>query len=98
LAVTPPEDRNRRFEEIKRCLAEADRAFARAGAVTDERERATLIEEAETWLVRAERGLARITDRQAAPSGAQRAPTESRSFGDQRPEGRGLVWRRRPQA
>ncbi|MDB5475504.1 MAG: hypothetical protein JWP49_1015 [Phenylobacterium sp.] len=94
----PPEEPNRRFDEIKRCLAEADRAFARAGAVTDERERLALIEEAETWLVRAERRLARLTDRQTPPVRPERAPTENRSFGDARPEGRGLVWRRRPHA
>jgi hypothetical protein len=94
----PPDDRSRRFDEVKHCLAEADRAFARAGAVTDERERLTLIEEAETWLVRAERRLARLTDRQTPPVRPERAPTESRSFGDDRPASRGLVWRRRPHA
>jgi hypothetical protein len=93
-----PEDRSRRFDEVKQCLAEADRAFARAGAVTDETERATLIEEAETWLVRAERRLAQITDRQTLPLRPERPHAESRSFGDSRPANRGLLWRRRPHA
>jgi hypothetical protein len=93
-----PEDRSRRFDEVKQCLAEADRAFARAGAVTDEGERAALIETAETWLIRAERRLAQITDRQTPFLRPERSPVESRSFGDDRPAHRGLLWRRRPHA
>ena len=93
----PPNPRNRRFDEIKRCLAEADRAFARAGVAADDRERMMLIEEAETWLVLAERRLAGLTDRHA-PSGGLQTPVESRSFGDDRRGDRGVVWRRRPHA
>jgi hypothetical protein len=88
--------RNPGFDEIKRCLAEADRAFARIGSVTDERQRLALIEEAETWLVRAERRLARILERQAPLSRPGRPPVERRSFGDRAEPA--LVWRRRPHA
>lgn len=89
-------DHDRRFDEIKRCLAEADRAFARAGAVSDEHERLRLIDEAETWLLRAERRLARITDRPISAFRPDVVPSESRSFGDHRPRHRNLVWRRSP--
>jgi hypothetical protein len=90
------ENRDRRFDEIKHCLLEADRAFARAGAVTDERERMRLIDEAETWLIRAERRLARLTDRPFPAPRPQAVPRESRSFGDQREGHASLVWRRTP--
>lgn len=94
----PPNDRNRNFDEIKRYLAEADQAFARAGAAADEGERLMLIEEAETWLVLAERRLAGLVDRQASPDHPQQSLIESRSFGGERRADRGLVWRRRPHA
>jgi hypothetical protein len=89
-------DDDHRFEEIKRCLAEADRAFARAGAVTDDAERLRLIDEAETWLVRAERRLARITDRTISLTRPDVVASETRSFGERRPAHRTLVWRRTP--
>lgn len=92
------EDRDRRYDEIKRCLVEADRAFARAGAVTDERERIALIDEAEAWLVRAERRLARISDRQLPHPRPQAIADESRSFGDDRALHDSLIWRRTPKA
>ncbi|MDB5494667.1 MAG: hypothetical protein JWP86_2004 [Phenylobacterium sp.] len=88
------EDRDRRYDDVKRCLAEADRAFARAGAVTDERERVALIDEAEVWLIRAERRLARITDRQVPHTRPQAIASEARSFGDTPHDS--LVWRRTP--
>ena len=91
-------DRDRRYDEVKRCLAEADRAFARAGAVTDERERIQHIEEAETWLVRAERRLARLTDRPISISRPNVVASESRSFSDPRAASRNTVWRRMPKA
>jgi len=88
------EDRNRRFDEIKRCLAEADSALARAGAVSDHDERLRLIDEAETWLVRAERRLARLTDRPISLARSDVVARESRSFGDHRAPHRNLIWRR----
>jgi hypothetical protein len=88
-------DRDRRFAEIKRCLAEADAAFARAGAVDDEHERLRLIDEAEAWLIRAERSLARITERPIAAFRPDMVAGESRSFGEREPN-RNLVWRRSP--
>jgi hypothetical protein len=94
----PARNRNRNYDEIKRCLAEADRAFARAGVVDDEHERMTLIEEAETWLVLAEGALARIVDRQAPTARPHSVPVEDRSFGDAARAEHGLVWRRRPHA
>lgn len=90
------EDRDRRFDEIKRCLAEADSAFARASAVTDADERLRLIDEAESWLVRAERRLAKLTDRPVSLARPDVVASESRSFGDHRPPHRSLVWRRSP--
>ena len=76
-----PDEIQGRYDEIKRCLAQADSAFARAGMVEDEGERLRLIEEAEHWLVRAERRLASLTG--GAPGGI-RPPSvapENRSFG-----------------
>lgn len=93
-----PEDRDRRYDEIRRMLAEADRAFALASAVDDEQERLRLIDEAETWLVRAERRLARLTDRPAAVAHPHLLEGEARSFGDDRPAHRSLLWRRTPKA
>lgn len=93
-----PEDRDRRYDEVRRLLAEADRAFTLASAVDDEHERLRLIDEAEKWLVRAERRLSRLTDRPAALSHPQRLETESRSFRDVRPAYRSLIWRRTPRA
>lgn len=92
------EDRDRRYDEIKRCLAKADHAFARAGAVTDERERLALIDEAELWLIRAERRLARITNRQLPHLQPQAVASEARSFGDRRAPHDSLIWRRTPKA
>jgi hypothetical protein len=89
-------DHDRRFDEIKRCLAKADSAFARAGAVADDQERLRLIDEAEAWLVRAERRLARLTDRAVPAVRPDVISGESRSFGDHRPPHRNLVWRRSP--
>lgn len=91
-------DRDPRYDEVRFCLAEADRAFAGAGATDDERERLRLIEVAETWLVRAERRLARLTDRPATVAGPAALSAEQRSFGDARPAHRSLVWRRQPKA
>lgn len=87
-----------RYDEVRRCLAEADRAFARAGATDDEYERLQLIEEAETWLVRAERRLARLTDRPGGVIDPGVVGGEDRSFGDQRSSHRSLVWRRQPKS
>jgi hypothetical protein len=91
-------DRDRRYDEIKRCLAQADAAFARAGLAEDEGERLALIDEAESWLVRAERRLARITDRQTLPRPSQAAPRESRSFSDEVGARREMIWRGLPKA
>lgn len=87
-----------RYDEVRRCLAEADRAFARAGATDDEAERLDLIDEAESWLVRAERRLARLTDRPAPFADPATIHGEHRSFDDLRPAHRSLVWRRHPKA
>jgi hypothetical protein len=92
-----PEDRNRRYDEVRRCLSEADRAFALAGGVDDEHERLRLIDEAEKWLVRAERRLARLADRPMAVAHPQILQSEERSFRDLRSH-RSLVWRRTPKA
>jgi hypothetical protein len=93
-----PKDRDRRYDEVRRCLAEADAAFARASVQEDPHERARMIDEAELWLVRAERRLGRLMDRpppQAQPEVLQR---EDRSFGPGRAASRSLVWRRMPRA
>jgi hypothetical protein len=90
-----------RFAEIKRCLALADRAFARARACEDEHERAALIDEAEARLLAAERAFGRLTDRMGM--GQPRRPSlhEARSFAE-RPGGEpgadepGLLWRPSP--
>jgi hypothetical protein len=89
-------DRDHRFDDIKRCLANADSAFARAEAVADETERRRLIEEAESWLIRAERRLAKLTDRPISLTRPNVVASEARSFGDDRPSHRTLVWRRAP--
>jgi hypothetical protein len=91
------EDRNRRYDEVRRCLTEADRAFALAGAVEDEHERLRLIDEAEKWLLRAERRLARLADRPMAVAHPHILQREDRSFHDARAQ-RTLVWRRTPKA
>lgn len=91
-------DRDRRYDDVKHCLAEADLAFARAGAVHDERERASLIEEAETWLVRAERRLARLTDRPISVARPQVAASEPRSFRAAPTPSGNSVWRKTPEA
>lgn len=91
-------DRNRRYDEVRRCLAEADQAFARAGATDDGPERLQLIEEAEVWLIRAERRLARLADRPPAVAHPQMLEGEHRSFGPGRGASRNLVWRRTPKA
>ncbi|THD79896.1 MAG: hypothetical protein E7812_08450 [Phenylobacterium sp.] len=93
-----PKHRERRYDEVRRCLAEADAAFARAGAVTDERERGQMIEEAETWLVRAERRLNKLIDRPASAAHPQLLTGEDRSFGGGRSGHSSLVWRRTPKA
>lgn len=93
-----PPERDQRYDEIKRCLAEADRAFIRAGAAEDERERIALIDEAETWLMRAERRLARITDRQVPLQPSDAIPRESRSFGGDHSPRFAALWRRIPKA
>jgi len=90
------EDRDRQFEEIKRCLAKADSAFARAGAVDDEDERVRLVDEAESWLARAERTLAKLTDRPISLTRPDVVAGESRTFGHHRPSHSSLVWRRGP--
>jgi hypothetical protein len=92
------DDRDPRFDEIKRCLAEADGAFARAASARDEQEHLRLIEEAEAWLIRAERRLARITDRPLSVVRPDVVASESRTFGDHRRTHRNLVWRRTPRA
>jgi hypothetical protein len=89
-----PKDRDRRYDEVRRCLAQADAAFARASAVSDERERLRLIDEAEIWLTRAERRLARLVDRPASLVLPHVLQGEDRSFGGGRPSHRSLVWRR----
>ncbi|MFC3070903.1 hypothetical protein [Phenylobacterium soli] len=90
--------RDPRFDEVRRCLAEADRAFARAGAVTDEDERTRLIEEAEAWLIRAERRLTRLVDKPMSLAHPDVVSGEHRSFSDTRKSSRSLVWRRQPKA
>lgn len=92
-----------RFAEIKRCLARADRAFARAGGCEDAQERAALIDEAEAWLVAAERAFGRLTDRMGMGQPRRPSTHEARSFAEP-PEptagGReeGFAWRRPPSA
>jgi len=84
-----------RFAEIKRCLARADEAFARAGVCEDERERIHLIDEAESWLLRAEQVFARLTDRMTPASPPSAPLEEQRSFrgaADERDPG--AVWDR----
>jgi hypothetical protein len=93
-----PKDRDKAYEEVRRCLAEADAAFARAGAHHDERERVRMIEEAEVWLSRAERRLARLVDRPPSHAHPQLLQREDRSFESRRPSARSLVWRRTPRA
>src|SRR6185503_15968629 len=51
-----------RFVDIKHCLAQAEEAFVRAGRCDDPAERARLMDEAEAWLVHAERAFARLND------------------------------------
>jgi len=87
-----------RYEEIKRCLARADRAFARAGEVDDDRERLRLIEEAESWLVMAERRLARITGRPAGQPPPPKVARETRSFRADPLDRDTTPWRRMPRA
>lgn len=84
-----------RFAEIKRCLAKAEAAFTRAGACETENDRLRLIEEAEDWLVRAERAFARLNDRASAASEPRPAVLhEHRSFGDPaRTPRSSVVWR-----
>lgn len=84
----------RRYEKVKRCLAEADRAWTAAGAADDPEERIRLIDEAEAWLLRAERDLTRLADRPAAVAHPERLQGEARSFEAPRPAARSLVWRR----
>jgi hypothetical protein len=93
-----PPNRNNGYDEIKRCLAEADRAFVRAGAAEDHGERQVLIDEAESWLVKAERRLARITDRQSLTQAARTVASESRSFSEQLDARRAMIWRGLPKA
>jgi hypothetical protein len=93
-----PKQRDRRYDEVRRCLAEADQAFARASAMEDGPERLQLIDEAEIWLIRAERRLARLADRPAAVAHPQLLEGENRSFGPGRAASRRLVWRRTPKA
>lgn len=93
-----PEDDDGRYDEIKRCLGKADSAFALAGTVGDDTERLRLIEEAETWLIRAERRLAQITGRPMADPHPQSAPRESRSFRSERSPSNEVIWRRLPRA
>ena len=93
-----PKDDDSRYDEVKRCLGEADRAFARAGAVDDDVERLRLIEEAEGWLIRAERRLAQITGRATAERQPQAAPRETRSFRAERSPSNEVVWPRLPRA
>ena len=90
------EDPDGRYDEIKRCLAKADHAFERAGVVRDEAERLRLIEVAESWLIRAERGLARITGRSVGEPHIAAAPRETRSFGAERSPASEAIWRRIP--
>lgn len=87
-------DRDRGFDEVRRCLVEADRAFARAGAADDARERLQLIEDAEAWLVRAERRLARLTDRPISLTRPNVVASEARSFGEAPQGASNLVWRK----
>jgi len=91
-------DRDNAYEEVRRCLAEADAAFARASAQHDDHERVRLIEEAEVWLTRAERRLARVVDRPPSHLQPQTLHHEDRSFESRRPDARSLVWRRTPRA
>ena len=91
-------ERDKAYDEVRRCLAEADAAFARAGAQHDDHERDRIIEEAEGWLARAERRLARLVDRPASQLHPQVLHHEDRSFESRRPSARSLVWRRTPRA
>jgi hypothetical protein len=93
-----PKPRDHRYDEVRRCLAEADQAFARASATEDDSERLRLIEEAEVWLIRAERRLAKLADRPAAVAHPHLLEGEDRSFGPGRGSSRNLVWRRTPKA
>lgn len=91
-------ERDKAYEDVRRCLAEADAAFVRAGAQVDERERVRMIEEAEVWLSRAERRLARIVERPPSHQHPQVLQHEDRSFEARRLPARSLVWRRTPRA
>jgi hypothetical protein len=91
-------EEDRRYDEVRRCLSEADQAFARAGATEDEGERQRLIDEAETWLMRAERRLARLTDRPVNFARPHTVAREARSFEDAPPAHSTLIWRRTPKA
>ena len=94
----PPKDRDHRYDDVRRCLGEADRAFARASGAADEAERLQLIEEAEAWLVRAERRLERLTERPASLARPNVVAGESRSFRGRRDDAASLVWRKPPKA
>lgn len=90
----PDEDR---FAEIKRCLSRADRAFVQAGRCENVHDRVALIDEAEAWLLAAERAFGRLTDRMGA--GQPRRPSlhEARSFADEPdstsgPHEAGMLW------
>lgn len=90
-----------RFAEIKRCLTLADRAFAEANRCEDQAERNRLVDEAESWLVAAERAFARLTDRMGVGPARQAAMQEARSFRDHGASLENLVWRsehRKPHA
>ena len=86
-----------RFVDIKRCRAQAEEAFTRAGRCDDPAERARLMDEAEAWLVHAERAFARLNDRMTSLEPTRPPLEEHRSFR----EAAGvadetLVWRREP--
>lgn len=82
-----------RFAEIKRCLARADEAFARAGSCEDLHERLRLMDQAEDWLIRAERAFSRLTDRMTSHEPRRGPPREPRSFQDPAPPEAAVVWR-----
>lgn len=86
--------RDTRYHDVLRFLKEAEQAFARAAAARHDAERAQMVEEAEDWLIRAERRLARLTDRPISLTRPNVVASESRSFTEPRKPTEGLVWRR----
>ena len=94
----PTDPRDPRYRQVTHCLKAAEEAFARAAAAPDDHARAHLIEEAEAWLLKAERRLARLTDRPISLTRPNVVASESRSFNQPGTDEPGMVWRRNLQS